>query len=1303
MKKNIRLIFSVIIIALCMLITGCKKCGKDSDKYSLKFISDNTVLVEKEVEPNYTLSSSDFPADPEKAGYTFDGWYIETLKISEGYVINSDTEIVAKFTKGTINTDKQDGTKEYPYLISTSEDLVNFGDRINHMDEETENPNYHKSYFKLTNDIDMAGVKFTPIGKEITVEDELGDPSYTIEGFMGSFDGNGFAINNLEVNISMKTNREYYGGLFGVTKHAYIYDLTLNNINYNVESGSDDASRTVAIGGVVGLAKLSTFENIKVTGKINTTIFESNGAYIGGIAGEWYVSDSANSYFAFARNCYTNIETTIGEVEGETCSLESGINGGLFGYVYTYNSTVAIINSTTVGKVYGGKYVGGLVGYSASDNVSILDSSSYATVYATATEVSYTGGLVGIAYGDTIIKDCFYNGPVVRGTRASSPTYESYAGGIVGYSIKDDYEVYYTPGMACVNTYYNTIVRGANNTSNVGVSTENTFNKDFAIETLKWDTNSWEEVDGKLVPTNKDLDETTYKVNLYANGKLVNTVEKTASDGAYEILGLIEDGENLENLIFFNWQVQDGSEYRFYMPVIKDMDIHAKYYDVSEIAGVYTGTGTLHSTIDAGIIVLSSDGSLQWINSSTVGGKYKYNGENIIFEIYNNIGEVSGNFKDGVLEFYVDAGMSGQVFYSFIKSELTFFGEYFSDSGDIITFSGENSMSFQSTLFNNGSYTNGTFTQEGNILTITGSYLESTYSSMTLVDNNDMTFTANFISKNKDVPSLENVKFYKILNKDYSEYNFIGSYNVSYVSSSTSPIQSDYVLKLNSDGTGEYISEFTNTKCEYYVFDNGTKIKLILEGYASEFIYDLELDILHGGLNRGTASAKRSIVLTKTDEGNMKAVVIDGTNNVLFVNDTRSFLVLDGKFNKDANIVINKFEDGEHIFINNEEYILFFNSSEYTSHIGYYALKVGKEVGSYTYNEQSINLDGIGNVTGDINGSYIVYENDFIVIITSDDKFIGFDLNSALNNSNKITKVEATGIQGVWYADSSSAGVAREKYYKLLLDGYGHSAFMYQKLNEETGEVTYLHNWGTDSSWVSVTEKDNVVYCDYNKYQHCEMRFYYNYNLMYSTNFGYMKNIAMHKDGYTGQMVPPTLPSSVVGSYVGENDGAGIVFNLRLDLAGTYCGQPFSAIYDGEDTVIFTLSNVTYKFNIKTFEMLFNDTTVKLTFNGEIEDVIPEALCGVWSGSNWSGMGANESTKVTIEKDGTVKYESQYFSEVTYDYETNTIYASGKSGSQEDISMVITYNTDANTIDVLYQFIYDGEDYTIEGVGLTKK
>ena len=84
------------------------------------------------------------------------------------------------------------------------------------------------------------------------------------------------------------------------------------------------------------------------------------------------------------------------------------------------------------GKVYGGKYVGGLIGYSASDNVSILDSCSAATVYATATEVTYAGGLVGIAYGDTVIKDCLFNGPVVRGTRSASNTYQSYAGGIVG-------------------------------------------------------------------------------------------------------------------------------------------------------------------------------------------------------------------------------------------------------------------------------------------------------------------------------------------------------------------------------------------------------------------------------------------------------------------------------------------------------------------------------------------------------------------------------------------------------------------------------------------------------------------------------------------------------------------------------------------------------------------------------------------------------------------------------------------------------------------------------------------------------
>ena len=83
-------------------------------------------------------------------------------------------------------------------------------------------------------------------------------------------------------------------------------------------------------------------------------------------------------------------------------------------------------------------------------------------------------------------------------------------------------------------------------------------------------------------------------------------------------------------------------------------------------------------------------------------------------------------------------------------------------------------------------------------------------------------------------------------------------------------------------------------------------------------------------------------------------------------------------------------------------------------------------------------------------------------------------------------------------------------------------------------------------------------------------------------------------------------------------------------------------------------------------------------------------------------MGANGNTKVTIEKDGTVKYVEQAFQNVTFDYETMTIYGSGLSSAQEEISIVITYDEDTQTIDITYNFVYDGENYNITGKDLTK-
>ena len=142
---------------------------------------------------------------------------------------------------------------------------------------------------------------------------------------------------------------------------------------------------------------------------------------------------------------------------------------------------------------------------------------------------------------------------------------------------------------------------------------------------------------------------------------------------------------------------------------------------------------------------------------------------------------------------------------------------------------------------------------------------------------------------------------------------------------------------------------------------------------------------------------------------------------------------------------------------------------------------------------------------------------------------------------------------------------------------------------------------------------------------------------------------------------------------------------------------------DDIDTNTFKhIGEITKKIKIELEEKLNIDGLTLIQNNGDIQEVIPEVLCGIWTGTNWTGMGANGNTKVTIEKDGTVKYVEQAFQNVTFDYETMTIYGSGLSSAQEEISIVITYDEDTQTIDITYNFVYDGENYNITGKDLTK-
>ncbi|MDD7354111.1 MAG: GLUG motif-containing protein [Oscillospiraceae bacterium] len=118
------------------------------------------------------------------------------------------------------------GTADSPYLISTPAQLQAMNSNVS-------------AYYKLTADINLNGMDFTPIGNADS------------GAFSGDFDGAGYTISGLSV-FSGK-----YSGLFGCNE-GVIHDVILDDIYVY-------GSRY--IGGVVGYnAQTGTVRNCRVNG-----------------------------------------------------------------------------------------------------------------------------------------------------------------------------------------------------------------------------------------------------------------------------------------------------------------------------------------------------------------------------------------------------------------------------------------------------------------------------------------------------------------------------------------------------------------------------------------------------------------------------------------------------------------------------------------------------------------------------------------------------------------------------------------------------------------------------------------------------------------------------------------------------------------------------------------------------------------------------------------------------------------------------------------------------------------------------
>ena len=203
-----------------------------------------------------------------------------------------------------------------------------------------------------------------------------------IYGFSGIFDGGGYTISGLYSNVNYKVGTTFYGtGLFTNAVNATIQNLKIENCYLDTQS-------TSGTGAVVGCGT-GTLKNIYTEAIIKDSLGKGR---MGGIIGK------ANGTVTI-ENCWSN------------CTMESAKTyvGGIIGYSNVQNVTIShCLNTgalTYTGT--GNSYFGGIVGSSCSTSATadfttsllqITDCLNVGTISGTSAQ-TFMGGVIGNAGG----------------------------------------------------------------------------------------------------------------------------------------------------------------------------------------------------------------------------------------------------------------------------------------------------------------------------------------------------------------------------------------------------------------------------------------------------------------------------------------------------------------------------------------------------------------------------------------------------------------------------------------------------------------------------------------------------------------------------------------------------------------------------------------------------------------------------------------------------------------------------------------------------------------------------------------
>ncbi len=318
---------------------------------------------------------------------------------------------------GAVIDEDGDGTKANPFRISTAEQFLAIGSKVN-------NTSSADKYFVLANDIDLSGVSAKDLknGSLVGIDKTLASKSANVFIVL---DGNGYSLKGLSLDITKGAEASIFGTL---NEKSVITNL---RIDRPVSSSTSSEMTRLAL---VATENKGTVSGITITYPVITAERADYAAFAVAV-NYGTISDIS------VKGTHTNISTatadshtisaigTVGAVAGlnhGTITKASAINVGMFipeteksvvyGGIVGANSG-SVLLSVSTGNAMGGKSadtVGGIVGKAVAP-VGAAEAASTLTNNYTLTALSKTASGCGVIGADgkaEMIKDCFWSSDV---------------------------------------------------------------------------------------------------------------------------------------------------------------------------------------------------------------------------------------------------------------------------------------------------------------------------------------------------------------------------------------------------------------------------------------------------------------------------------------------------------------------------------------------------------------------------------------------------------------------------------------------------------------------------------------------------------------------------------------------------------------------------------------------------------------------------------------------------------------------------------------------------------------------------